>query len=334
MVKSQERKQNTSTKLGGVRKLKWTDCEESFLRSMYSEADQNDLLTVCHGRSWVSIKLKARKLGLWRSHKFCRDSCCSILLDGSPSALYWIGFILADGHITPKWRLRLALASKDAEHVETFARFIKCPNVKYRSISTSVAAQDDDSIQRLCQEFAIVSDKTRNPPKIEHVGGDALLSLIIGYIDGDGSIKHLSGRKDFHIAMKCHSSWLKIYEFFETQLYRLLGVEPPQKTMSRINREGYAVLCLSNSILLKRLKRKALDLGLPILERKWNNIDLNFVGRKEIAHERRNTVVHLYRQEGLKPKEIAIRLNLTDECTYAILRRHSCEYQSRANRKH
>lgn len=54
---------------------------------------------------------------------------------------------------------------------------------------------------------------------------------------------------------------------------------------------GYAVLLVTNTVALKELKRIIQGLEVPILDRKWKTIDLDFVGKYEIAKELENKVM-------------------------------------------
>jgi len=53
-----------------------------------------------------------------------------------------------------------------------------------------------------------------------------------------------------------------------------LDVRPP-----KINTQGYATLLIGNTETNKFLKQKTLELKIPILDRKWDKIDLKFVSR-------------------------------------------------------
>lgn len=46
------------------------------------------------------------------------------LLENSPEAYYWLGFLFADGHFTQSNRLVLSVSIKDKVHLERFIKFI------------------------------------------------------------------------------------------------------------------------------------------------------------------------------------------------------------------
>ncbi|NPV13032.1 MAG: hypothetical protein HPY57_14800 [Ignavibacteria bacterium] len=141
-----------------------------------------------------------------------------------------------------------------------------------------VAGYTDVMIIQQIKKYNIQSNKTYNPPNLDSILDDKLFSLIIGFIDGDGSITKQFKRKDAILRIKCHSSWVFILQKFLLHLYENYNGKIPSV---KINNQGYACFNITNSIILKNIKNKCLELNLPILKRKWDNIDLSRISRME-----------------------------------------------------
>lgn len=310
--------------LGFIKKHKWTHEEDILLERIYYNSSSDELKNHFPNRLRTSINNHACHLGLKRGYKHIRESDMSALLSETPETYYWIGFLLADGYINhDKWRLKFALAPKDANSVIDFANFIKCPNIHiYKTRHITVSAQDQEILPKLCEKFKIVSRKTYHPPSLDFITNpELLISLIVGYIDGDGCIRKLHNRKDFHIIMKCHSSWINIYHLFEKKLYEIFNINKrKERQLTKICKSGYALLNISDSRICKKLKEKALEMKLPIMQRKWDAIDLNFIGKPEQADKNKKTVIELY-QQNKNFKEIMAITGLKYTCIYGILSR-------------
>ena len=92
------------------------------------------------------------------------------------------------------------------------------------------------------------------------MSNDLFWSYVIGFIDGDGSIFWSSKR--LYLAIKCHSSWLKILGTIGRKLHSSLRVH--------IGTKGYAELKTSRKSVLDFLYDRVREFDLPVLERKWN----------------------------------------------------------------
>ena len=82
---------------------------------------------------------------------------------------------------------------------------------------------------------------------------------------------------------------------------------------------GYAKLIISNTEDLKKLKIKILSLGLPILARKWDVIDLNYTSKYVTASELREKVIRAYKA-GIRNKDIAEKFNISKSNVTRILK--------------
>lgn len=223
---------------------------------------------------WLSIKNNStcKKCSALKNAKKLGDA--SFLLDDTLISYYWIGFILADGHISNN-RLSIGLSAKDINHLEKLAKLL---GVKVRTFFIkkynicSLSCMDTMNISKLVEKYDIKGNKTENPPNISNISEKNMIALSIGFIDGDGSIKNVYKRQDFSIIIKCHKSWLNNLKLMYGKSY--------------ITNSGYATCNISNSIDCKRLKRFAIQHNLPILERKWNIINLAFKSKQEASKEK------------------------------------------------
>jgi hypothetical protein len=256
-------------------KKRWSEIEDDLLRETYFKGGIDDMIKT-FSRSWDAIKLHAAKLQLNRWSGFYRKSDLSILLHETPETMYWIGFLLADGHFSKKSRLALTLAIKDEVHLKKFAQYINTVSTnsgesvilgkKHKNVSLS--AQDIDIIPQLVKRYNISNNKTKNPPdwSMYNLSDDRLLSLFIGFIDGDGNIQ----KRIYHGFLgriKCHSSWLSNIIFMKHKFCDWLDVDTIQEPT--INKQGYTSWHLTAG-MLRKLKKEAERLQLPILKRKWD----------------------------------------------------------------
>lgn len=295
------------------KKLIWTNEEIEILKSNYTSNKFNDWIFLLPNRNKTSIKLKSNKLGLFRKTKGLDFITGNInrLLEDTHFSYYWMGFLLADGHFSKQNRLVLSLSIKDIKHLEKFKDFIEYKNnIRKDFIKCYLAVMDNFNIPILKNKFDIKSDKTYSPPNLNifhNIGNELLLSLVIGFIDGDGAITNQSGRTDNTLRIKNHSSWLDILVYFYEIISRLSNVNFP---VPKINKSGYAEFRCCNMNVLKFLKNHTIKYKLPVLERKWNKIDLNRISMYDTANERREKVIKL-RNDGLTYKRICAIIGIT-----------------------
>lgn len=238
------------------------------------------------------------------------------LLNNSLESYYWIGFILADGHVHNSVRLSITLSKKDKEHLIKLQKFLNIETLK-ESSQISISGMDSNIIRKFCKKFDIKSNKTENPPDLkvfENLNDFELESLFCGFVDGDGNIHNLHNRKDFHLRIKCHKSWENILKYFSHKLLNDCTV--------KINNQGYASLICSNTKILKKFKLKILNYELPILKRKWDKIDLNYVSKQEKGQNNIVLVKNMLLNKN-KKVEIAKELNLSKSAISQIIKRNN-----------
>lgn len=222
-----------------------------------------------------------------------------ILLNNSLESYYWIGFILADGHISKNNRLRVTLAEKDKEHLSNLSKYLKVPYFLTKYGQYTLSAMDKVNLSILRDNFDISNQKTYIPPNIKvfkKLNNDQLLSLFVGFIDGDGSIRNYQNRKSFFLSIKCHNSWKSILE--------LLSERFLNDSKVIINKQGYAFVSCGETTFLKSLKTKIESINLPIMQRKWAIINQNFIGKYEKSKENIKIVKECL-EKGYSQKEIS-----------------------------
>ncbi len=271
---------------------KWTE-EENKLLSLNYQSQKKQLLILFPNRSAAAINIQASKLGLSKIHNEYCESDTSVLLLEIPETYYWIGFILADGHISNHNRLSIALAKKDSKHLEKFCTYLSCKNLKIdKKNSCRLSVKDNVYIKQLKEKFDIKNDKTYYPPNLDwNIDKNLFLSMLIGYIDGDGCIKYQFQRKDASIAFHVHSSWLFFLQLLKSKLFEYFNFNTGEPI---IGKDGYARWTISNFELVKELKRFVINMKLPFLDRKWSRINLNYISRTETSRERDMKVIQLY----------------------------------------
>ena len=256
---------------------------------------KDELLDLLPNRSWDSIKLKSNRIDIFRGHDFKRNSNMNILMYDELDTFYWIGFILADGHISNSERIKISLSNKDRNHLQKFVDYLGCSDIIEKDSMCSTSLQNREICIRLCEKFNIKNNKTYDPMDLNTYSFDKelLFSLIIGFIDGDGSIHKIYKRQDCNLRIHLHKNWLNNLIFIENFLYNYFNYDK-DKVFSKVGNDGYSLLTISDNILLKNIKKECIKLNLPILSRKWNNIDENRLSRSEKFDDVRNNVIKMY----------------------------------------
>lgn len=289
--------------------LKWSLDEDNLLKDLWPTTPREEIIKFFN-RTYDSLIIRASNFGirkLYTKHPYVQSDL-SVLLEETPIALYWIGFFMADGSVR-KNRLKLVLARKDKDHLLAFKDFCKIPNYFETRKAFGVQAQDSLAVPKICSKYNIVERKTFRPTTYIPAKRDLFLSFLIGFIDGDGSIRKQSKkREDSIIAIKLHNSWLDYLNKLSERVSSIVGVKP---TKAKIDKKGYAIVNLSNSIILKYLKQKEIELNLPVLQRKWERINLNYFSRNEKSICDRTKLVKLIKK-GWRNTEIAKELGVSD----------------------
>jgi hypothetical protein len=176
-------------------------------------------------------------------------------------SMYWIGFIIADGHIYNKSNIQINLSIKDKLHLLKIQNHIGDISIILSDSQIRATISDRKTSSVLSNDFKWLSNKTKNPIEIPNfISKDALFSLIIGFIDGDGTIN-----KKGHIFIKCDKSWKNNLEYF---YYTLTG----EKKVFNITGDGLSIVYILKLKTLFKIKEKSKKLKLPLMVRKWDRI--------------------------------------------------------------
>ena len=282
----------------------WSKEEIRILSEKYSKLPLlEDLEILLEGRSLASIRRKASELGLKRKKATVRSNsypriakdqrkhCMEILLDNSLISLYYIGLLLSDGSIRVKrGSIRLKLSVKDQQTVLNLREYLKSSNKPYyaiapsrelcghtlpESLSISLELRDVKTVQKLCTRFDIKETKTYNPPSnLEgylQLPVKSRLALLIGFIDGDGTVKVRKDRKHLYsINIRCHQAWKNFFVEFNNSIVEDLG--QPFGRITDVSKTNLVSFCIYRRNLIQLLKSIIEKNNLPVLQRKWDKV--------------------------------------------------------------
>lgn len=236
------------------------------------------------------------------------------LLEESLESFYWLGFLLADGYFMKSNRIRVVLADKDKQHLQKFCDFVRAGRVvtkdkfieerNFKFCNWSV--MDTHTVSLLKNKYSISHNKTENPPDLNSLNDDQKFALFIGFIDGDGCIAKQSGRLDSRLQIQCHRSWKDVLEFLSD-------------VKVKINSRGYSLLSITNNEILRKMKQRAIALGLPFLDRKWDVIDLSLTSRLTSAKILKENITYL-KSIGMRQTDIAKQLDCSVSRVSIILK--------------
>lgn len=139
------------------------------------------------------------------------------LLEETIDSFYWLGFIIADGCFNNN-RFELGLSEKDLNHLNLFKTFINFDkDLRYREKTKSYRLQFDNrhSIPKVMEKYGIVNAKTYNPIDFsifKKYSKDLITALLIGIIDGDGTIAKNGSKNARVIHITAHKLWKSFYE--------------------------------------------------------------------------------------------------------------------------
>lgn len=237
------------------------------------------------------------------------------LLSESLEAYYWIGFLLADASICRN-RISLCISEIDSDHIFKYAKFIGFDQDRIRirkkhdvcKDQIIVAIQNKTIVPKIMEKFNINYNKTYNPPKmLSEMTDDQFLSLFIGFIDGDGWVSLTNKDKNLIIGVEIHQSWFPLISSFIT---RLELITKRTTSLPRINRNCVSFSICKNPII-KHIKKFGLENKLPILNRKWDKVNLNFMTEQEIAELKEPEIIKMYLNKIPKYK-IVEKLSTSD----------------------
>ncbi|RTL01284.1 MAG: hypothetical protein EKK57_05045 [Proteobacteria bacterium] len=301
----------------------WNQEDIDKLIKHYQSKTKKELLEIFPDRTWSKIKSKATNLKIARQRKNpdIINGDCSKLLEETNEAYYWIGFLLADGHFSKENRLKCSLSVVDANHLEKLSNLLQthskiykrklCKDACNRNDTINISVMDKFFIGKIKEKFDIDNNKTENPPNLSFYRSlpvHLFISLLIGFIDGDGHIAFQTGRKDCKIVIQIHSSWVEFLNLAKNRLEEILKIKIPE---ARINKSGYCFIVFSNLKICRYLKLFTMQYNLPVLNRKWDLIDEKKISKYEIA-EKNKPLIEKELENGLSVKQIIDKLNVTE----------------------
>jgi len=293
----------------------YNGCE--ILHIWKDEGKDTRVRVLCHcgqefDTKWYSLKHGDTKSCGCAQYSHCAD--LSILLKEKHESYYWLGFLFADGTFAKNNQVAVSASVKDKDQIEKFAKFINYTGTYRYYIRkeedavfgngemVSISSGDSVIVPQLKEKFNISNRKTYEPCNLQNIPKDLLISLIIGFIDGDGWIGLKTSRPYCEIHIKIHSCWLENLQFMANSIAELLNLKP---NIARINKEGYAVVKFSSYKIAQGLKRYAIEnkFNSSILSRKWDKVDLNYMSQYDINILKKNKIDE-YLVEGKSIQEI------------------------------
>lgn len=258
-----------------------------------------------------------------------RQTNPTALLDETPEAYYWAGYLAADGSFAYSnklgtiGRLQFSLAEEDLPQLQEYANFVqhKGPRLSHVAFGNvqafwTVVFCHSEIVPRLSAKFDLKPRKTYDPP-ISFPTRDISLfkAFLIGLIDGDGSIKQTDSGTCCGV-ISCHRSWLPYFQFL---------VDKFQSQLSGMHTRGseYAQLCFSH-IALRTLKAFIAERDLKVLDRKWNKV-LDIPSKEETYQANLKQVGVLHKQ-GKTVKEIRAITGLSHTHTHRLIKRYNDTY--------
>lgn len=258
----------------------WLDSEITLLTQNYKNKTYKELAQIFNCKEH-QVRRKMQALNL---HKNYKNRNVSYFLDNTLDSFYWIGFLLADGAFVSERgnkmlsKISVLLSQKDEEHLKKLTSIIGgrlhsriITNSFSKNPMVQFSVSDIILIPKICDKFDIKNKKTYNPPDFNSYkfNDDQMLSLIIGFIDGDGTIYKKKGG-NYQISIFCHESWKHNLKFINDLIHKVCFSIRENKVSYRGNKAG---IYIGKTKILRKLKWFINENNLPVLERKWSDIN-------------------------------------------------------------
>lgn len=251
----------------------WTQEEDSRIIELYPTFSIKEMSKI-FDRSEDSIKSRAKKLMVQRPSQ--NHNKLKKLLDKSNESMYWLGFIMADGHISKKGQLSITLNIKDYDYLNKLCKYL---NLELKTKSGEICFDNykqGDVCYFTCQDalyglkildiFKISEAKTYNPISLEYIeSNDEFLSFLAGLIDGDGCFCKTNKDKLSFIRIQCHASWKSVYDEVVEKLSKI-GID----SRCFYDTQGYIKFIISKQKNMINFNNLIYKLNLPLMKRKWN----------------------------------------------------------------
>lgn len=200
------------------------------------------------------------------------------LLDDDPITAYWVGFLMSDASFST-WRMKVALSSKDESHARQLAEWLD-PSIRVgfqrNGSIVSFSQQDRVIVPAIRERFDIRPRKTYNPPeRLPYEDKILLRCWLVGHIDADGEVRCQTGRRAATLHTVSHLSW---EPFFLSLSDRLAFGTVRRRT---VRGTEYAALRSHRHGEIVEILRFAQSHALPIMDRKWSNVDVDYVAKAQ-----------------------------------------------------
>jgi hypothetical protein len=236
---------------------------EKYLIENYSVKSKNEIIDELD-LSWNYIQRMAHYFRIKREFNDSPRTLIKLLDLDDNITCYWIGFLLADGHISKHDTISVNLNLKDKDYFEQIEKHLNIklkPSYVDKLNAIRYSLCDRQTILKIKKIFDWKTNKTKEIPKIPKLNENQIFSLIIGFIDGDGSISKNGGS----LKIVCDASWKNILEYF----YEILTNE---YKYFKLTSNNCCQIRITKIKLLEQIKNKAKLLNLPIMKRKWDRI--------------------------------------------------------------
>lgn len=273
-----------------------------YLKENYSKKSKNEIISDLE-TSWNYIQKLCCLYGIKRefneSKNFGKYSKLMNLED--LEACYWIGFLLADGHIFKKKNIQMNLSLLDKDHILKLKKYLGDFPIYESENTIRICISDVKLAKYLSDRFNWKSNKTKIPPILDNLSESQMFSLIIGFIDGDGSISNNS------IRVKCDISWKNILQDF---YYHLTGDDKKFK----ITNCGCSIFYISKLETIYQIKELADKFRLPLMDRKWSKVK-----RRTLKQEKYEIVKSLL-NSGSNFREIKENTKFGNTLIYRVIK--------------
>lgn len=287
--------------------IRWTQEKINLLRQEYPSGDKQ-LLAEKLGISRKCLNYAAKRFKVRSLTKLNKYSFSKLLEDNNIS-YYWHGFIMGDGNINEKGRLAITLSEKDSSHLYELSKIINCSIKTFEAKTSytkgkyiSLISSDVYAAKDLIKKYKIISPKTYNPPDLSClVNKNNFISFFIGLFDADGCFDFRKSKVISTLKIEMHSSWENCLQFLSSKLSSYFDIESRVRKTSR----GYVKLVITKYKHIQTLKKKAIELNLPILQRKWQDVDIYYVPKKFVLNNSIDKLISMV-DNGKSWQDIAI----------------------------
>ena len=272
--------QKKARELGIQKNKRWTKEEDDLLKFHWENSDMETLLNTFPTRTYSQMMNKARLLKVTSKVERKRQGSLKFLDNLTSKSAYWWGFIMADGHLSPRGELYICLSGKDKDYLKVLAEHLKCKmtlRIKFGGFSkensefVDLRIQDKKFQEKWYSILEYTNPKTYNPPKLDiFYTKDLLIYFLIGLIDGDGSIWISNQTETNHgsiaLRIEVHPNWKDRFIELFSKIEELYGIRFNIKTSNK----GYVKAEIASRKDLEKLYMY-ID-NCDYMTRKWDKV--------------------------------------------------------------